>query len=56
MSAARSASGEGFNPSRSSRAMMKLSIGVRGQAESVTGGSGGRSTFRYDQCPFQTAP
>ena len=35
---------------------MKWSIGVLGQAGSLAGGTGGRSTCKYDQCPFHLAP
>ncbi len=46
MSVVFDASGEGATPSFSSRARMKLSIGLRGHARSVTAGGSGRVTLR----------
>ena len=55
-SVSREASGEGVSPSRSRRARMKLSIGLRGQAVFCTFGSGGRSGGMNDQCFCHFAP
>ena len=53
---ARSASGDGFSPSRSSRASTKRSIGLRAHFSLRTAGSAGRCGGRNAQCRSHFAP
>ena len=56
MSVARSASGEGFRPSRSRRASTNASIGLRTHFASVTAGGAGRTGGMKAQCFCHAAP